>query len=356
MLNKLLEQIACTPLAILPARLHAMVNDLRGLSLAEWRRRADEVGAAMNAPEQPLQSAMHPQEQSTGAGVAVISIRGHIRHRGGGGLFDMYFGGVSTQQIAAALRAALADPAAAAIVLDFDSFGGDVNGVPELAAEILASRGQKPIIASVNAFAASAAYWLASAADEIFITPSGEVGSIGVWTMHVDISTALESEGLDVTLISAGKFKTEGNPFEPLGEEARAAIQADVDALHDMFIKAVAKGRGVSTGTVRNGFGEGRMVLAAQAVAMGMADGVATLETVISRAASRRKGRARAEIVAPDAVASNPEELPLIQDAAAALDLLAAQEDLAPPPEAAPETAPAAELERRRARHDLTFG
>jgi ClpP class serine protease len=61
--------------------------------------------------------------------------------------------------------------------------------------------------------AASAAYWIATAADEVVVTPSGQVGSIGVFATHEDISKALDMEGIKVSLISAGKYKTEGTPF-----------------------------------------------------------------------------------------------------------------------------------------------
>ncbi|MCC7371633.1 MAG: S49 family peptidase, partial [Chloroflexi bacterium] len=137
---------------------------------------------------------------------------------------------------------------------------------------------------------ASAAYWIASSADEIVVTPSGEVGSIGVFTAHEDISAALEAEGVTVTLISAGKYKTEGNPFEPLSEEARGAIQARVDDYYSMFVRAVARGRGVKPADVRGGFGQGRVVGADEAVRLGMADRVGTMAQTVERLAGRRGG------------------------------------------------------------------
>jgi ClpP class serine protease len=76
------------------------------------------------------------------------------------------------------------------------------------------------------------------------------VGSIGVFLAHQDLSAALEKEGVKVTLISAGKFKTEGNPFEPLSDDAKgASAGACRRAAYEAFVKAVAKGRGVSVGT-----------------------------------------------------------------------------------------------------------
>jgi signal peptide peptidase SppA len=197
-------------------------------------------------------------------------------------------------------RQALADPAVGSILIEIDSPGGRVDGVPELAAEIRKSRGDKPIVAISNTTAASAAYWIASQCDEIVVTPSGEVGSIGVYCAHEDLSGALEQDGVKVTLVSAGKFKTEGNPFEPLSEEAVAAFQADVDAYYTMFVNDVAKGRGVSAAAVRDGFGEGRMVMARDAVAAGMADRVATVDDTVRRLATGGpvgKGRAASQTI-----------------------------------------------------------
>jgi ClpP class serine protease len=115
------------------------------------------------------------------------------------------------------------------------------------------------------------------------VIPSGEVGSIGVFCAHEDISKAAEQAGVKVSLISAGKYKTEGNEFEPLSDDARADLQSKVDAFYGMFIKAVGRGRRASQENVRNGFGQGRMVLAADAVKEGMADRVATMDDTLAR-------------------------------------------------------------------------
>jgi signal peptide peptidase SppA len=180
-----------------------------------------------------------------------------------------------------AFRSALADDTVGTIVLDIDSPGGTVTGVPELAAEILAARGTKPVIAVANSMAASAAYWIASAADKIVVTPSGDVGSIGVYTTHQDVSAAMEKEGVKVTYIQAGKYKTDGNPYTPPSEEFLENTQKDVNTFYQMFLNAVAAGRGISAETVAETFGQGRMVMAQDAVACGMADEIATLEQVV---------------------------------------------------------------------------
>ncbi len=214
--------------------------------------------------------------------VAVIPLHGVIVHRAD--LFTDISGASSIERFRARLNEALADQAVASILIDIDSPGGTVDGVIEMAEEIRAARGgEKPIRAIANTEAASAAYWLGAQADELIVSPSGEVGSIGVWSAHVDRSKFDEIVGVKTTLISSGKYKVEGNPFEPLGEEARDAMQADVDRYYQHFIADVAKGRGVSKAKVEKDFGEGRMVGPAQALAAGMVDRVASFEETLSR-------------------------------------------------------------------------
>ncbi|MDB5582153.1 MAG: Peptidase [Bradyrhizobium sp.] len=215
--------------------------------------------------------------------VAIIPVRGVLSNRmsmmgevSGGG-------GASAEALAAQLRSAIGDEGVKAIILDVDSPGGNVHGTDEVAALIEGNRGGKPIIAQVNANAASAAYWITASADEVVVTPSGEVGSIGVYTIHDDISAALEKLGVKKTLIGAGKFKGESAPFMPLSEEAMAYTQSRVDAHYSAFVDRVARGRNVSTDAVRNGFGQGRMVGAKEAVAQGMVDRIATMNETLAR-------------------------------------------------------------------------
>jgi len=219
------------------------------------------------------------------AGILVLPVYGVLAQRMN--LMLDFSGGTSTQVLAADLRAALADPGIKAIILDFDSPGGAVSGVQELAAEIYDSRGVKPIIAQINSMCASAAYWLACQCDEIVVTPSGQAGSIGVYTVHENLAKMLDAKGIDTTLISAGKYKTEGNPYGPLGEEAAAAIQARVNDSYRAFVRGVARGRGISVGAVNDNFGQGRMFGAAELVRRGMANRIATLpQTLESYGAS----------------------------------------------------------------------
>lgn len=248
-----------------------------------------------------------PAARQSGA-IAVLPLHGPIFARGSA--FEDLFGPVtSADRFAAQLRQAAGDSTISAIVVDVHSPGGSVAGIPEAVAAMRDAAGRKPVVASANHMAASAAYWLASNATEILVSPAGEVGSIGVFAAHQDISQALEQAGIKISLVSAGRYKTEGNPYQPLGDDARAALQARVDEFYQMFTGDVAKGRGVAVDTVRGTFGEGRMVGAKQAVSLGMADGIGTLEDAIRRAA-KLAGQATQAVTAAETAPALQAETP----------------------------------------------
>lgn len=129
------------------------------------------------------------------------------------------------------------------IALLVDSPGGYISGVDEAAAVIRVARDRKPVIAAVQDMAYSAAYWLASSADQISAPRMGGVGHIGTLATHYDISGAMEQAGVKATLVHSGARKIEGNPYQPLSEAARNDIQARLDAIRAVFAESVAEGR-----------------------------------------------------------------------------------------------------------------
>ncbi len=270
------------PLAVLPETLDTIAAlvamRMRGERLtAEEIRENLAIAAASAGPR--------GGRQREGA-VGVIPIYGILAQRSS--MMSDMSGGTSVAQVTQAFRVALADPNITSILLEFDSPGGEVGGIEELAAEIRAARGQKPIVALANTLMASAAYWLGCAADEVVAAPSAMVGSIGVYATHVDQSEADRLDGVKPTFISAGKYKTEGNAHEPLTDEARGALQQLVDDYYGAFVGSVAKGRGVSAAAVRGGYGEGRVLAARRAMEAGLVDRVATFDDTIRRMASGR--------------------------------------------------------------------
>jgi capsid assembly protease len=284
----ILRTVYETPWAILPERLATILAVLHERA-SGYTPTLEQIEARLALHEtDDHEPSAGPQQPRISGTVAVLPVLGILTQRGGmTGASEPL---TSTARLMQAFRSLVADETVGAIVMDVDSPGGSVFGTLELADEIYRARGSKPIVAVANSMAASAAYWIATAADELVVTPSGEVGSIGVIAAHEDISAALEQDGRKVTLITAGKYKGEGNPYEPLGEEARAAIQATIDDYYAAFVSAVARHRGVKAGEVRGGFGEGRMVSAKDAVSLGMADRVGTLDEVLGGFARGRRG------------------------------------------------------------------
>lgn len=278
---------------------------VRALTSEPWAIQEDKLAAIcefinvkLSGVDIPFEAVAPPQGQRVRQ-IGLLPLFGVLAHRAN--LVTNMSGGTSLQKFSRDLTALIQDPEVDAIIMDIDSPGGSVAGVEETGAIIAAATKKKPIIAHANATAASAAYWLGSQASEFWVTPSGQVGSIGVLGVHRDISQAMEKEGIRTTFVTAGKFKAEGAAETPLTDEARDFMQARVDQYYDTFVKAVAKGRGVSEKMIRGGFGEGRVVGAKDALAMGMVDGIGTMEQVIKRVSKGQvsnRSVARAQAIA----------------------------------------------------------
>ena len=265
------------PWAILPET-YAIICEVVRIRSIGTRLTAEQIQERIGA------GPIRPGAARKGA-IAVLPLYGVLAQRMN--LITQMSGGTSTELFGRAFNEAVREPSISAIILDVDSPGGSVFGVQELASEIRAARGTKPVIAVANSMAASAAYWIASQADELVVTPGGLVGSIGVLTAHQDISKAQEMAGIKTTLVSAGKFKVEDAPFAPLSEVAKASLQALVDERYGAFVQDVAQGRRVSVAAVKGGFGQGRLVGAEDALAQGMVDTIGTLDQTIARLMGR---------------------------------------------------------------------
>jgi len=268
----ILQAFIETPWSILPHKL-AILEEIVARHVSGEKLDAEEV-------QTRIHGARRPSDRRVGS-VAVLPLFGTIFPRAN--LMTDVSGATSAERFGAQFSKLINDPDIGAVILDVDSPGGMVSGVEELSKRIYEARGKKPIVAVANHLMASAAYWIGTAADEIVVTPSGEVGSVGVFAVHEDISGALEQDGIKISIISEGKYKTEGNPYQALTEEARTAIQVRVSEAYDAFIKAVARNRDVKPASVRNGFGEGRVIGSRQAIELGMADRMGTLEETIDR-------------------------------------------------------------------------
>lgn len=232
--------------------------------------------------------------------IGTIMPRGSMEEMSGGG-------GVNLTRFQSEFQTVANDPNVGAILLEIDSPGGDVSLVPETAAMIRnARRSGRPIVAQANVMACSAAYWIAAACDEVVVTPSGVVGSIGVFTMHEDHSEELRASGVNVTIISEGPRKVEGNPFGPMDDAALNHRQADVRAAYEQFTSDVAAFRNTTArivradpeGDAKKHFGGGRYYSAPQLKSLGlvgsdgMVDRIATMQQTVDRLTGRGSRRA----------------------------------------------------------------
>ena len=203
-------------------------------------------------------------------GLAVIDISGSLVNRSS--WLDAPSGLTSYANIREEFDLAMASPAIRGVLMRIDSNGGECAGCFDLADAIFAMRGAKPIWAVVDDAAFSAAYMLASAADKVFVSRTGGVGSIGVVATHVDASGWDEKAGLKYTMLTAGAHKKDFNAHEPLSEGARSELQAEIDRLYRLFVETVARNRGMPAEAVRAT--EARLYFGEGAVAAGLADAV----------------------------------------------------------------------------------
>lgn len=269
-----LIDIILGPWAIQPEKLTEIQaiygSHLRGEKL-DWKGMQTEFGAAIS----------RNADQRAGSyymigDVAVVPIEGALAKKAN--LFMAICGGASYQLVEQEFRAAMADPMAKAVILDIDSPGGAVDGVQELSQTIFAARGTKPVVALANGLMASAAYYVGSAADSIYMASDMTlVGSIGVVAQHMDVSAQEASRGVKTTEITAGKYKRIASQFESLSQEGRASIQDQVDQMYSTFVQDVAKFRGQSVETVLEEMADGRIFIGKQAIDAGLVDGVSTL-------------------------------------------------------------------------------
>lgn len=218
------------------------------------------------------------REATTNKGVAVIPIVGSMSHRSTG--IEAMSGMTSYTTLQKQFDAAFNDPNVGSILMDIDSPGGSVAGAFDFRDYLMSKKGTKPVYALARDAMCSAAYLIGSTADKVYATQTARVGSIGVVAMHTDASGKMEKEGLKPSFISAGKFKTAGNPYEKLEGDKLKYLQDSVDESYDMFINAVADARGIDKKVIRDT--EARVYGGKKAVEIGLADGIRTYESVLA--------------------------------------------------------------------------
>lgn len=263
---KAFELAASQPWAILPEMLTTII------SVAARETDFEAVSAKLG---HPLENTYQTELRD---GIAILPISGPVMRYAN--LFSKVSGATSIEILATDFNQALKNTDVKAIVLSIDSPGGTVAGVNEFSEMIYAARGRKPIISYVSGIGASAAYWIASAADEIVIDATASVGSIGVISVQTDETERKAKEGIkEIQIVSS--LSPRKRP-DISTEEGRADMQSMVDSIAQVFFKAVARNRNVSADTVLSDFGQGGLLVGASAVSAGLADRIGSLENVIA--------------------------------------------------------------------------
>lgn len=212
-------------------------------------------------------------------GIAVLPVLGTLARRGS--FLDTMCGMTSYEMLADAATDIFNDPSVRGVMGEFDTPGGEAGGCFDLSRLFrdLSEATGKPFWAHSNELMASAGYALGSAADQLWVATTGEVGSIGVLAAHVDISEAERKAGVAWTYIFAGETKADGNMHEPLSDRAFETIQADVDDLMDMFVELVSQNRGIDAEIIRGT--EANVYRGHKAVESGLADEVGTFDEAL---------------------------------------------------------------------------
>lgn len=218
-------------------------------------------------------------------GIAVVPVLGTLIRRGS--WLDSLSGLTSYAWVEDQVRAAMADPQVRGVMLEIDSHGGEAGGCFDLADTIRTLRQEfgKPIWAMANESALSAGYAIACTGDQVWLSRTAEVGSVGVVCAHVDQSTKDAKDGLAWTYIHAGAHKVDGNPHAPLDKDVLARIQADVDGLYSMFVDHVAGARGLSADVVRAT--EAAIYRGSDAIKARLADKLGTMSEALDAMAAR---------------------------------------------------------------------
>lgn len=345
-----------------------LASRLLGTPLLIARPKLDVILRALG-PRLLGSGALLPLEQAAPAerelmvtpeGVALVPVVGTLVARSG--WLDAASGLTSYPELAAEIAAAIADPAIRAVLLEIDSPGGEVGGLFDLVETIGEQKAAsaKPLWAVASENALSAAYAIASTADRLWVTRTGEIGSIGVVAAHLDESGADAQAGHRWSFVHAGARKLDGNPHEPLSDHARAEIQADVDALYEQLVTLVARNRRRAPEAVRAT--EAAVYRGARGVELGLADSIGTTAKALAelsrsiqpkrpnlsipRAANARRPAPHQEV----AMTASPDE-PLPDESAAEGPIGPATEPA--PPTAMPTPTPAAAGVESRLRAEL---
>lgn len=294
MLHRVAEYLSGQPIAMEPAAFKAAFDAIMprlaggnltasvGEEVGAMKREATLQRLATVVRAEPVDVGDIGAYGVTADGIAVIPIIGTLIDR-----FDWLAslcGFVSYDAIIAMTQAAGDDPRVKSILLDIESPGGVVSGMLDCVDAIRDVGAVKPVWASANSYAASAAYALSTGASRIALPRLGMVGSVGAVTVHIDQSVQDKLLGLKFTAIYGGARKIDGWGHAPLPDDVRASFQARVDTARERFAASVAEGRNMSFDAVMDT--EAEVYEDQAAIDIGFADAIESIGETLGRMAS----------------------------------------------------------------------
>lgn len=270
-----LTELLTSPWAIAPESL----REIQQIYATHCKGEKIDVAAIEARLGRPLANDQQQYSVREG-GIAVLPIEGVLAPKAN--LFMQISGGASTQMLTRQVESAMADSRVKGLVLAIDSPGGSVFGAPELAAAVHAAAQQKPVVTVSDATMASAAYWVGSAANAVYLSgPTVQAGSIGI-VARMGLGKA-DPESMEFT---RGKYKRPGiNGAKPDGEYL-AYYEAQLGHLYSVFVDTVAGHRGATAAQVLEHMADGRVFIGQQAIDAGLADGFATVDAVVEAMAT----------------------------------------------------------------------
>lgn len=206
-------------------------------------------------------------------GIAMMEISGPMTRKLTS--FQGMLGGTSTISLRNSVRAAVDDPNVRGIWLEIDSPGGTVAGTNALGDDIAYAAARKPLIAFIPDLAASGAVWACTQAGYVIADPVARIGSIGAIARLTDTSGIYDKKGIKVTYVRTAPMKALGQAGEPVTDEQVADTRRELDDVHQAFVGAIARGRGITVEQV-NKAADGRMYIAADALSLGLIDKIMT--------------------------------------------------------------------------------
>lgn len=256
----------------------AVLEHLAGVDLADAQRLQQEYAARVAGRSRGEDAEERPYALL--GKVAVLSIEGPLTKKPT--CMGWLFGGTSTVQAQRALRQAVRDPEVESICLSIDSPGGQVAGTADLANAVAQAAQRKPVTAYVSDMAASAAYWIACQAQTVVANETALIGSIGTYMVLIDASLMYRMNGMEVVVIGEGEYKGAGVRGTPITEAQKADFRRTVQELNAQFLAGVGRGRKMTAEQVST-LADGRVHVGQSAVALGLADEIASWDAVIAR-------------------------------------------------------------------------